>query len=187
MALEYRYLRNQSKRVRVEVELQFGSRGADSSVHAALHAAATASRSSSLRSPAANAVRQARKERPRSAMSSSPAQAQWMPARSLRSWANSGPWDPSPRGVWTPRKQSYLPRRLPVLTPTPSVFWSRTVSVSRSGHWLLEGFVSGDWLSLAVAQAPFRRWSEVGRAGESRLWRVGKLGAGFPGQLRGAL
>lgn len=114
MALEYRYLRNQSKRVRVEVELQFGSTGADSSVHAALRAAATASRSSSPRSPAANAVSQERKESRRSAISSSPAQAQWMPARSLRSWANSGPWDPSPRCVWNPAAPAKL------LSPQPA-------------------------------------------------------------------
>lgn len=65
-------------------------------------------------------------------------------------------------------------------------------SVSRKGDWLLEGSESGDWLSLAVAQAPSRRRCEVGEEQErsrSRLVRstvscgfrapLGSVGLGF--------
>ena len=82
-------------------------------------------------------------------------------------------------------QQSCRLRSPPLLAPAPSVFWSRTGSVSRSGHWLLEVSESDDWLSVAVAQAPFRRWSEVGRAGETRERRDGKLASGLPGRLWG--
>lgn len=70
---------------------------------------------------------------------------------------------PAPRREPRGASSTTFPRSPPPPIPAPSVFWSRTGSVSHRGHWLLGASESGDWLSLAVAQAPSRRWSEVGR------------------------
>lgn len=86
-----------------------------------------------------------------------------------------------------------FPRGPPPLTPAPSVFWSRTGSVSRRGNWLLEGSENGDWLPLAVALAPSRRpgdrarweksWGPGSRQAVSwglRVWRGQRWAALWP-------
>lgn len=82
-------------------------------------------------------------------------------APSLRSRVNSVLGLP-PRSAGTPAAPATLPfpaAHRPSLPPLPC--FGAHSSVSRSGYWLLEGYESGDWLSLDVAQVPSRKWSEV--------------------------
>lgn len=91
-------------------------------------------------------------------------------APSLRSQGKFGPKGSLPalslqtRGVHS----ATFPRGPLPLTPAPSVFWSRTGSVSSSGDWLLEGFESDDWLSVARPPAPLPDTVRGGGAGRTR-------------------